>query len=127
MLQAVFPLPARTGHRRHLPLTGMGHSPAQTGHIPVVWGPLHTQRHAVYRWGRRSKCEKTGRRKVNRHTAGILGGRVTARGEKTGLSHGSGRAHRGPEARVTGRSQARLGREKSFAMCAGRWEPGRLS
>lgn len=117
-LQAEFPLPARTGHRRRLPLTGTGHSPAQTGHMPVVPGLLHAPRNAIYRWGRQSQCEKTGRRKVNRHTAGILGGRVTARGEKTGLSHGSGHSHRGSEARAAGRSHAGLGGEKSFAMCA---------
>lgn len=39
----------------------------------------------------------------------ILGGRVTAQGEKIGLSHGSGQKHRGPEAWFAGRKHAGLG------------------
>jgi len=67
--------PARTGHRRRLPLIAKGCGPAKTGLIPVVWGCSRIPRNAICRWGR---CEKTGRRKINRCRAGILGGRVTA-------------------------------------------------
>lgn len=88
-------LSAGTGHHRHLPLPGTG--PAQQRQGAYLWsGPPSQPKKCHLQMGRRGKSEKTGRRKVNRHMIGILGGRVTAWGEKIGLSHGSGRKHRGP-------------------------------
>lgn len=77
-------------------------------------GPPSQPKKCHLQMGRRGKSEKTGRRKVNRHMGGILGGRVTAWGEKIGLSHGSGRQHR-PGAWMAGRTA--LG-WAGFAMCA---------
>lgn len=64
-----------------------GCGPARTGLIPVAWGCSCIPRNAICRWGR---CEKTGRRKINRRRAGILGGRVTARERKEASATGQG-------------------------------------